>query len=443
PSGLARKYGRLLARCESSLACVFGRPHTARVCSLPASVASSTLAGNKPPYLRTRPLALTLPVERIRPLILVRLTGELDDRLTLLVRILAEDPHLLGLDLDHVVAGPRVSPQAKRRDRAGHDREQALELPRVRNVLVAAENKIHVRAQQHLEQVARVVDDVALTARSGNRQQVVVQHEDAQVGGLRELLLNQRVAVATDLTVVEVRLGRVHGDDRDALHVQLARARPEHLLEMHVTDVARVVVARNDDQLIAVDAVDEGACGLVFLLEPVGGEVAADHGHVGMQLVDSAFLGALMWAILGIMRSRFSETRISYVMMHTVLLIVVTLAALGFIEPYRLGMVGIGFALVLYLLFRELGLFFNIPRRKRTLMGVLMVLIALELSWFVLLLPLGILNATAFIVLALVLIRDVLLTHAGGKLSTVYLFRQFTFLTLFMIIIFAASRWTL
>lgn len=164
---------------------------------------------------------------------------------------------------------------------------------------------------------------------------------------------------------------------------------------------------------------------------------------VGMQLVVSAFLGALMWAILGIMRSRFSETRISYVMMHTVLLIVVTLAALGFIEPYRLGMVGIGFALVLYLLFRELGLFFNIPRRKRTLMGVLMVLIALELSWFVLLLPLGILNATAFIVLALVLIRDVLLTHAGGKLSTVYLFRQFTFLTLFMIIIFAASRWTL
>ena len=96
----------------------------------------------------------------------------------------------------------------------------SLELPRVGNVLVAGEHQVHPRAQQHLEQVAGVVDDVALAPGAGDRQQVMVEHEDAQVRRLGELLLDLRVAVAPDLAVVEVRLGRVHGHDRDAVLVE-------------------------------------------------------------------------------------------------------------------------------------------------------------------------------------------------------------------------------
>ena len=40
------------------------------------------------------------------------------------------------------------------------------------------------RAQQALDRVAGVVDDVSLAPGAGHRQEVVVEHEDPQVGGL-------------------------------------------------------------------------------------------------------------------------------------------------------------------------------------------------------------------------------------------------------------------
>ena len=88
------------------------------------------------------------------------------------------------VDLDHVVTGPRVPAQAQRRDRAGVDDEQVLEPPRVRHVLVAGEDEVDAGALQALDRVAGVVDDVALAARARDRQQVVVQDEDLQVGRL-------------------------------------------------------------------------------------------------------------------------------------------------------------------------------------------------------------------------------------------------------------------
>ena len=81
-------------------------------------------------------------------------------------------------DLDDVVTGPRVPPQAQRRDRAGVDDEQVLEPPRVRDVLVPGEHEMDARAQEALDRVARVVDDVPLPPGAGHRQQVVVEHED-------------------------------------------------------------------------------------------------------------------------------------------------------------------------------------------------------------------------------------------------------------------------
>ena len=47
-----------------------------------------------------------------------------------------------------------------------------------------------------------------------------MEDEDAEVGRLGELLLDPGVAAAPDVPVVEIRLGRVDGDDGDAVHMQ-------------------------------------------------------------------------------------------------------------------------------------------------------------------------------------------------------------------------------
>src|SRR5438477_6209683 len=98
-----------------------------------------------------------------------------------------------------------------------------------------------VRALQALDRIAGVVDDVALAARAGDRQQVVVQDEDAEIGRLGgELLLDPAVTAAADLTVVEVGLGRVDGDDGRPAAPENRVAVAEQLLEMEVADVSRV-----------------------------------------------------------------------------------------------------------------------------------------------------------------------------------------------------------
>ena len=68
--------------------------------------------------------------------------------------------------------------------------------------------------------------------------------------------------------------------------VQLRAALAEQLLEVHVADVARVVVARDHDHALAVDPVEVLARQLVLAAEAVAGEVAGDDHHVGLELVD-------------------------------------------------------------------------------------------------------------------------------------------------------------
>ena len=78
---------------------------------------------------------------------------------------------------------------------------------------MAREDEVDARALEALDRVAGVVDDVALAPGARHGQQMVVEDEDAQVGRLRELLLDPAVAAAADLAVVEVGLRRVDRDD--------------------------------------------------------------------------------------------------------------------------------------------------------------------------------------------------------------------------------------
>src|ERR687895_791025 len=137
--------------------------------------------------------------QRLVLLVLVRPGVERDDRVLLVERVLAEHRDPLRARLDHVVAGLRLAAQARGRHRAGVHHEQVLEPPRVRHVLVAGQHQVHVGALQALERVTRVVHHVALASSAGHRQQVVVQHEDAQEGLVRpEALLDPLVPPAAD-----------------------------------------------------------------------------------------------------------------------------------------------------------------------------------------------------------------------------------------------------
>src|SRR5919106_1839479 len=186
---------------------------------------------------------------------LERVDRELDDPLLVVERVLAPDVDVALLDLDQVVAGPRMTPEAKRGNRARVDDEDVLQPPGVRHVLVSREHEVDARPLERLEGVAGVIDDVALAAGAGHGQQMMVEREDAEVGVRLELLADPRVAAAADVAVVEIRLGRVDRDDGNPVDVHDGVALAEELLEMEVTDVARVVVTRDDDQLVAVELV--------------------------------------------------------------------------------------------------------------------------------------------------------------------------------------------
>ena len=151
------------------------------------------------------------------------------------------------------------------------------------------EDEVDAGALQALDRVAGVVDDVPLAARAGHRQQVVVEHEDAQVGGLgRELLLDPGVAAAADLAVVEVGLGRVDRDDGDAVLAQHRVPLAEQLLEVDVADVARVVVPGDDDERVALEPVEVLPGELVLVLEAERRQVAGADDDVRAELVDLA-----------------------------------------------------------------------------------------------------------------------------------------------------------
>src|SRR5262249_20173831 len=133
-----------------------------------------------------------------------------------------------------------------------------------------------------------VVDDVPLAASPRNREQVMVEDEDAQVGGRGELLLDPGVPPTTDLAVVEVGLARVDGDDGHAVPMENRVALAEQLFEVDVADVARVVVSGDDDDRAARERVEVTLGLRVFLLEPEAGQVTGADDDVRPQVVDLA-----------------------------------------------------------------------------------------------------------------------------------------------------------
>src|SRR3954464_8661243 len=114
---------------------------------------------------------------------------------------------------------------------------------------MAREDEGDAGTLQALDRVTGVVDDVPLAAGARHREKMVVADEDAEVGLVAELLLDPAIASAPDQAVIEVRLGRVDGDDRDRADAQDRVPVAEELLEVHVADVPEIFVARDHDEL--------------------------------------------------------------------------------------------------------------------------------------------------------------------------------------------------
>ena len=123
----------------------------------------------------------------------------------------------------------------------------------------------------------------------------MVEDEHPEVGRIVQLLPDPGIALAPDLALGQVGLGRVDGDDlhrhpvegkvQHAIAFLGDVARPERVSEMEVSDVLGVVVARDDEglQLRFEDRLEEALGGAELTGVPLGREVAAHDDQVGME----------------------------------------------------------------------------------------------------------------------------------------------------------------
>src|SRR5215210_3574140 len=107
---------------------------------------------------------------------------------------------------------------------------------------------------------------------------MVVDDEHLEfVSGIGERLPDKPVVLPAHLPVVEVRLRGVDAHQDHVLELHDRLALPEETLEVDVADVARVVVAGDNHDVLALDTSDV-LCGLFELLPvPRVGEVPGDH----------------------------------------------------------------------------------------------------------------------------------------------------------------------
>ena len=142
-------------------------------------------------------------------------------QLASLERVLAENFHLPVLDLDEVVAGAGIAPEAEGRGGAGVDDDHVFQFPGVGHVFVAREDEVYAHVYEPLQDVARVKDDVPFAPRPGEGDEVVVDDEDLQfVPGFGEGFGDELVVLPAHLPVVLVGLRGILPDQNDVVEIQ-------------------------------------------------------------------------------------------------------------------------------------------------------------------------------------------------------------------------------
>lgn len=173
------------------------------------------------------------------------------------------------------------------------------------------------------------------------------------------------------------------------------------------------------------------------------GRLALAFPDPAVLLLGAAALSALFVALLDTANFLFPNRRAAYSLLHTLLLFLAALYAFSFEVSVTWGPPLFLF-LATALLFRDAFAFFGVPapRRAWVLAGGA-GLLAVEVGFFLSLLPLGFMNAAALLALSLFLVRDAFLASLRGTLDLPFVLRELAFLVFLTVAAFAASRWTL
>lgn len=159
---------------------------------------------------------------------------------------------------------------------------------------------------------------------------------------------------------------------------------------------------------------------------------------VSSLLIIAAFAAGIAIEI-GLFRFFFRSRMLVYSILHIVLMV-----ALFFIFfAAALSLFSTLFILIaLTLLFREFFALLNVPWRGRALlMSVALGFFGTELALLVRFLPLGFVNAAAFLGLSLLLVRDAARAHFEGTLDIPLVLRGLTLFLILSVAIFSVSVW--
>jgi len=145
--------------------------------------------------------------------------------------------------------------------------------------------------------------------------------------------------------------------------------------------------------------------------------------------------------VLALSSPFFKNQFIFYDILNTVIIFALTALYIMNAESYGIWVHFLFFAVLAGLFSETFNFFGFIAKKRKILSALIMSIIALEIARTLSFLPLGILNSAVYLTLILILIRDGLVVYRGGFLSLNFFLREFIFLIVFTIIIFAASSW--
>ena len=167
---------------------------------------------------------------------------------------------------------------------------------------------------------------------------------------------------------------------------------------------------------------------------------AADFGF--SRVFTALFFGVLFFIMFGLVSFLFRERFLVYGIGITAVnfLVAAEIFYLGNFNP----LVWLAGFLIFFILQSESFNFFGISWfSRRVLSAGAISLAALYVGWFISFLPLGFLNAAAFLALLLLIARDVVLFHFQGILNRAFVLKEITIFIILGILIFTAGKWSI
>jgi len=152
---------------------------------------------------------------------------------------------------------------------------------------------------------------------------------------------------------------------------------------------------------------------------------------------------SLFFVILGMMDFVFNDQFLTYNLFNSSFFLAVFSIFFHFQPTLSLKAV-LALIIFSFLLLQEFFGFNGVLWPKRRLLASsALALASSQIAWLAAFLPIGFINAAAFLTLFLSLARDASLAYFQGHFSIFYLFRQLTFFVVLSLFIFLISPWSL